>query len=209
MGNCSARGGVLRPSTGPAAGVAATLTSLRCAPGPAQELVLALLDTLVLQQPRDAGLVAAVLQHAGWLLRCAADGAVPPALLSASWLQAVGACLAACVNALQEQGVLDLHADALIEALTAALAAPHLQQQSALWTRLLHDVVAASPLHAGSAAARLPLATPAAAGAAHAADLAGVWQLVAGWTASAGVRGGWRSGAAGAPRLLVRRQLRG
>lgn len=69
------------------------------------------MHVLVLHQPHEHAMVAAVLQHALWLLQCAGEGLVTEALRTTSWLQAVGACVAACTTALQRQGLLSLHVD--------------------------------------------------------------------------------------------------
>lgn len=93
----------------------ATCYGLCCVPaGDAcqQELCLAVATLLVLQQPQDTPLVSAMLQHVLWLLQCAVEGLVPPAMLSCkSWTQAVAACVGACAAALQGQGLLGLYAD--------------------------------------------------------------------------------------------------
>eukprot|EP00883_Tetradesmus_obliquus_P008640 jgi/Sobl393_1/19368/SZX76090.1 len=153
-----------------------------------QELCLNAVALMVIHQSHEGAMVAAVLQHALWLLECAAGGLIPDAVASPSWQVAAAACVEVCLPALNSMNMLGPFADRLVQCLCSAAVSQPLQQQQSLWLGLLHEVLLLSPGHAGMAALHLPLV--AAAGSSPQAEgvLLQVWQAVGVWAAQPGVR---------------------
>lgn len=143
----------LGPATPGAALVPVLGQFLSCSSADIQELCLAVMHVLVLQQQADVGAAAGALQHTTWLLQCAADGALAPAGLSGSLLQGACACMAACVTALQQQGLLELHAEGCVAAVDAGGGSACMH-----WTRGLapHQPTHGAPLAATGTHCQLP-----------------------------------------------------
>lgn len=87
----------------------AHMASFLCAA--VQELCLALMSLLVLQQPQHADMVSSAANHALWLLECAAQGQLPAELLCMRCSTALAACLSSCIGALHALGLLDWYCD--------------------------------------------------------------------------------------------------
>jgi len=66
---------------------------------------------LVLQQPQHADMVSAAFNHTVWLVECAAQGHLPSELLRLGSMQALAACVSACMAALHQLGLLGLYCE--------------------------------------------------------------------------------------------------